>query len=239
MARKTAKKPEETERIKSTVKPKGPIKYKLELNEEQKEAKRLILNNQITIITGVAGTGKSLVSAITALDQLFKKEVEKILISRPVIEVGKTLGYLKGDQDEKVKPYIEPVYDNLEKCYDMDKIKSLIENRSLQIYPINFIRGKTVDDILIVEEAQNTTKEEMLAILTRLGKNGKIIINGDLAQCDLKNSTNGLAFAIELAKNIESIKMIDLVQNHRSGLVKEILDYVDKQNKKNNGTEEK
>lgn len=207
---------------------KGEIKYNVELNEEQKEAKRLIRENQIVVITGRAGCGKSLVSAQVALDFVFKKEYEGIYVTRAAVEVGHSLGFLPGSLNEKFDPYLEAFQENLIKCYSKEKVEQLILEKKVQALPVQFIRGKTVDDVLIVEEAQNLTKAEMLAILTRLGKNGRIIVNGDNEQIDIKNKTgemNGLSYVIELSKKIEEIKWIKLKENHRSDLVGRILDY--------------
>ena len=206
---------------------KNEIKYKISLNDEQKEVKRLIRENQIVVITGRAGCGKSLVSAQTALDCLFKKEYEAIFVTRAAVEVGHSLGFLPGSLNEKFDPYLEAFQENLIKCYDKVKIDQLINEKKVVALPVQFIRGKTVDEILIVEEAQNLTKAEMLAILTRLGKSGKIIINGDLEQTDIRETTgdNGLRYVIELSKKIEEIKYIKLKHNHRSDLVGKILDY--------------
>jgi phosphate starvation-inducible PhoH-like protein len=207
---------------------KGEIKYNVELNEEQKEAKRLIRENQIVVITGRAGCGKSLVSAQVALDFVFKKEYEGIYVTRAAVEVGHSLGFLPGSLNEKFDPYLEAFQENLMKCYSKEKVEQLILEKKVQALPVQFIRGKTVDNVLIVEEAQNLTKAEMLAILTRLGKNGKIIVNGDNEQIDIKNKTgemNGLSYAIELSKKIDEIKWIKLKENHRSDLVGRILDY--------------
>jgi len=205
---------------------KGEIKYKVTLNEEQKEAKRLIRENQIVVITGRAGCGKSLVSAMTALDFLFKKECDQILVTRAAVEVGHSLGFLPGSLNEKFDPYLEAFQENLIKCYDKVKVEELITSKKVNALPVQFIRGKTVDDVLIVEEAQNLTKAEMLAILTRLGVHGKIIINGDLEQIDIRGSgDNGLRYVIELSKKIPEIQYIKLKHNHRSDLVGKILEY--------------
>jgi len=204
---------------------KNDIKYTIQLNDEQKEAKRLIRENQIVVITGRAGCGKSLVSAQTALDFLFKKECDQILVTRAAVEVGHSLGFLPGSLDDKFNPYLEAFIENLTKCYDKGKIQSLVEDKKVTALPVQFIRGKTIDDVLVVEEAQNLTKTEMLAILTRLGKTGKIIINGDNEQQDIKGEFNGLKYVIELSKKIQEIKWVKLKHNHRSDLVGKILDY--------------
>jgi len=201
----------------------------LQLNEEQKEAKRLIVENQIVVVTGRAGSGKSLVCAQAALDFLKKKQISCIYNTRAAIEVGKSLGYLPGALNEKFDPYMEALIENLAKCCtDKNEVPRLLEEEKIKALPVQFIRGKTIDDILIVEEAQNLTKGEMLAILTRLGKTGKIVINGDNEQTDIKSSTgemNGLTYVIELSKKIDEIKWIKLKENHRSDLVGKILEY--------------
>ena len=202
---------------------KGDIKYNVTLNEEQKLAKQLIIDNQIVIVTGRAGSGKSLVCAQAALDFLMKKQCDHIYVTRAAVEVGNSLGFLPGDLEEKFNPYLEAFRENLEKCYDKVKIGELVKDKKIVAYPVQFIRGKTIDDVLVVEEAQNLTRHEMLAILTRLGKTGKIIINGDLEQQDIRSDYNGLTYAIELAKRIDGIEWVKLKHNHRSDLVGKIL----------------
>ena len=204
---------------------KSDIKYQVVLNEEQKEAKQLIIDNQIVVITGRAGSGKSLICAQTALDFLMKKQCDHILVTRAAVEVGASLGFLPGDLKDKFDPYLEAFQENLIKCYDKVKILELIKDDRVKALPVQFIRGKTVDDVLVVEEAQNLTKAEMLAILTRLGKTGKIIINGDNEQKDIRDEYNGLSYVIELSKKIEEIKWIKLKTNHRSDIVGKILDF--------------
>ena len=203
---------------------KSEIKYNITLNEEQKLAKQLIINNQIVIVTGRAGSGKSLICAQAALDFLMKKQCNHIYVTRATIEVGGSLGFLPGDLEDKFNPYLEAFQENLEKCYDKLKIQELVKNKRVVAYPVQFIRGKTIDDVLVVEEAQNLSKNEMLAILTRLGKTGKIIINGDNEQKDIKESYTGLSYAIDISKKIDGIEWIKLKANHRSDLVGKILD---------------
>jgi phosphate starvation-inducible PhoH-like protein len=204
---------------------KSEVKYNVTLNEEQKVAKQLIIDNQIVIVTGRAGSGKSLICAQTALDFLMTKQCNHIYVTRATIEVGNSLGYLPGPLEDKFNPYLEAFQENLEKCYDRLKIQELVKGKKITAYPVQFIRGKTIDDILVVEEAQNLSKGEMLAILTRLGKTGKIIINGDNEQKDIKDSYTGLSYAIELSKKIDGIEWIKLKENHRSDLVGQILDF--------------
>jgi phosphate starvation-inducible PhoH-like protein len=136
------------------------------------------------------------------------------------------MGFLPGALEDKFNPYLEAFMENLIKCYDKVKIENLVAEKKILAYPVQFIRGKTVDDVLIVEEAQNLSKAEMLAILTRLGKTGKIIINGDNEQMDINphGSVNGLSYAIELSKKLEEVKWVKLKENHRSDLVGKILE---------------
>jgi hypothetical protein len=177
-------------------------------------------------LTVTHNSGKSLVGAITALDFLNTKQCDKILVTRSAIEVGKSLGFLPGDLDAKFNVYIEALIENLYKCSDKSRIDEFVKGGKIQGMPVQFIRGKTIDDILLIEEAQNLTIKEMEAILTRLGKTGKIVINGDASQRDTNEGVTGLDFAIELSKHIEGIKHIKLKENHRSGLVGDILDYI-------------
>lgn len=204
---------------------KNEIKFAVQLNDEQKEAKQLIRENQIVIITGRAGSGKSLVSAQVALDFLFQKQIQQILVTRATIEVGNSLGLLPGSLEDKFNPYLQAFVENLEKCVDKNRVAQMVSDGQVTAMPVQFIRGKTIDDVLIVEEAQNLTKSQMLAIVTRLGKTGKIIINGDNEQKDIKDDYNGLSYAIELSKKIPEIKWIKLKENHRSDLVGKILEY--------------
>jgi len=204
---------------------KSDINYNVTLNSEQKEAKQLIIDNQIVIVTGRAGSGKSLVCAQAALDFLMTKQCDHIFVTRATIEVGSSLGFLPGSLEDKFNPYLEAFQENLIKLYDRVKIQEFVKANKIVAYPVQFIRGKTIDDILVVEEAQNLSKAEMLAIVTRLGKTGKIVINGDNEQKDSKESYTGLSYAIDLTKKIKEIKWIKLKENHRSDLVGKILDF--------------
>lgn len=207
---------------------KGELSFNITLNEEQKEAKRLILENQIVIITGRAGSGKSLVGAQTCLDFLFKKIYKKVVVTRALVEVGASMGFLPGDANDKFNPYMEAFIENVYDCVSGDKkikVDEFIEQGVITAFPVQFARGKTINEVLVIEEAQNLSKTEMLALLTRLGKNGKIIINGDGAQKDTNQSVSGLDYAITLSKNIPEIKWIKLKENHRSDLVGKILDH--------------
>lgn len=206
---------------------KNEIKYKVQLDEGQKKVKEAIFNNQIVVVTGYAGSGKSLVVAQTALDLIFKKQITNVFITRAAVEVGRSLGFLPGELEDKFDPYTEAFRDNLYKCYDKEKVDKHLNNGQIIGLPVQFVRGKTIDNgqMLIIEEAQNLTKHEMLALLTRLGKGGLIVINGDNEQRDIKDDYTGLHYAIDLAKQIDGIEWHKLKSNHRSDLVAKILEY--------------
>lgn len=171
--------------------------------------------------------GKTLTAAQTALDLLFKQEVEKIYVTRPTQQMGDSLGFLPGTLDQKLDPYLDPFKDNLYQCYDRAKIDKSMEEGRFEGFAIQFARGKTIKQgkILVCDESQNTTKHQMLGLLTRLGKGGRIIIIGDNEQKDIRDEYNGLSYAIELSKRIPEIKWVKLKENHRSDVVGKILDY--------------
>lgn len=205
----------------------NPIKAinKIKLDEFQLAAKELIFDKQIVIVVGRAGSGKSALCAQAGLEMLETKMCKNITIMRPAIEVGKTLGFTPGDLKDKFAPYIEAFGENIVKITeDESYLVKLVEQNKLKGLPVQFVRSRTFDELVVVEEAQNLSKEEMLAILTRLGKTGKIIINGDLAQVDIKNHKSGLAYVIALAESLPEIGFVNLKGNHRSDLVAKILE---------------
>lgn len=209
---------------------KGDIKYSVTLNDEQKEVKKSIFENQLNVIIGRAGSGKSLVCAQTALDLFFKKEVSKILVTRANVETGRSLGFLPGSVDEKFNPYLEAFKENLFTAYadtkeKREKLEMHIKNKDIDALPIAFIRGKTIEDILIVEESQNLLPSEVSSIVSRLGKNGRIVFNGDFDQVDTKESYTGLHYLKQMCDAIDEIKIHKLKHNHRSDLVGKILDW--------------
>lgn len=208
---------------------KNEISYNVQLDEEQKKGKAVILQYPITLITGQAGSGKSLVALQTGLDFVNKK-MGKMILTRALVEVGdESMGYLPGDAKEKLSPYLEAAMENLEKCMNKDEILKLVAADKIIAGPVNFMRGKTVEDVLIVEEGQNLTIGQMLAVLTRTGKNGKIIITGDLAQKDRRKERayGALDLAIDLAKDLpHHIGWVKLNGQHRHDVVTEINDLV-------------
>ena len=205
-------------------KPKGDIKFKLSLNEEQKEAKQIILNNPVTLIKGMAGSGKTLLACQIALDLVFKREMEKIIITRPTVS-KEEIGFLPGDLKEKMDPWLAPIYSNLYLLYDKDKIDKMVIENQIEIVPFAFMRGRTFpNSIVIVDECQNITHQQTEMMLGRLGKGGKMIFCGDLSQVDLKSKKeSGISFFARLEERIKGVKIIALKKNHRHEIVEEIL----------------
>jgi phosphate starvation-inducible PhoH-like protein len=208
--------------------PKNPIKFKLNLNEEQKDTKSKILNNTITLLAGAAGSGKTLLACQIALDKLFMKEVDKVIITRPTVS-KEEIGFLPGDLREKMDPWVQPIYQNMYLLYDKDKVEKCIAEGSIEIVPLSFMRGRTfVNNFVIVDEAQNVTHEQMHMIVTRIGLNSKMIICGDDAQVDLKKrSDSGFKFLYKAASKIKKLEAITLKTNHRDPIVEDLLRYYD------------
>jgi len=206
-------------------KPKTPIKFKITLNEEQKEAKTLILANPVSVLKGAAGSGKTLLAVQIALDLLFNREIERIVITRPTV-AKEDIGFLPGDLKEKMDPWLAPIYANLEMIYDKDKIEKLLSEGIIEILPFPFMRGRTlVNSCVIVDEAQNVTMNQMEMVLGRLGVGSKLIICGDTSQIDLKNKKeSGLDFLNTISSRVAGVKVITLKKNHRHPIVPEILD---------------
>lgn len=205
-------------------KPKNPIKFQLQLNEEQKQAKALIVENPVVVLKGMAGSGKTLVAVQAALDMLFNKEVEKIIITRPTV-AKEELGFLPGDIKEKMDPWLAPIYHNLYMLYGKDKVDRELEHGNIEIVPFAFMRGRTfVNAFVIVDEAQNVTHDQMETVLGRLGKNSKMVICGDLAQIDLKvKKETGFSFLSRIEEQVKGFRVFSLLANHRHEIVSPIL----------------
>jgi phosphate starvation-inducible PhoH-like protein len=206
-------------------KPKNPIKFKIELNPEQKEAKAKILQNTVTLLAGSAGSGKTLLACQIALEKLFMKEVDKVIITRPTVS-KEEIGFLPGDLREKMDPWVQPIYQNMYALYDKVKIEQLINDGQIEIVPLSFMRGRTfLDAIVIVDEAQNVTHEQMEMIVTRLGLRSKMIICGDDAQVDLKaKRDSGFRFLYTASKKIKNLEAISLKTNHRNPIVEDLVE---------------
>ena len=215
----------EDEIFKEKRKPKNPIRFKIQLNEEQKEAKAKILDNTVTLLAGAAGSGKTLLACQIGLERLFMREVDKVIITRPTVS-KEEIGFLPGDLREKMDPWVQPIYQNMYLLYDKDKVEKHIQAGDIEIVPVSFMRGRTfVNSIVIVDEAQNVTHEQMEMIVTRIGKGSKMIICGDDHQVDLKQKRDsGFKFLYTAAKKIKGLAGITLKQNHRDDIVESLID---------------
>jgi phosphate starvation-inducible PhoH-like protein len=216
---------EEAKQIfKEKRKPKNPITFKLTLNEEQKLAKQVILDTPVTLLRGMAGSGKTLVACQVALDLVFKKDAERIIITRPTV-AKEEIGFLPGDLKEKMDPWLAPIYANLYMLYDKAKIDKMIQDNQIEIVPFAFMRGRTFPDaVVIVDECQNITHGQTEMILGRLGKGGKMIFCGDITQTDLKNRKDScIGFFTRMEENIKGVKIFTLKTNHRHEIVEPIL----------------
>jgi len=188
--------------------------------------------NDILFAIGPAGTGKTYTAVALAVLALKEREIRRIILTRPAVEAGENLGFLPGDLKEKIDPYLRPLYDALEDMIPSDKLKSMIESRTVEIAPLAFMRGRTLDNCyVILDEAQNSTDLQLKMFLTRMGPNAKLIITGDLTQVDLpKKQMSGLFRAMKILRNIEGISIVELdtqdVVRHK--LVKEIIKAYDK-----------
>ena len=205
--------------------PKTPIKFQIQLNEEQKLAKQVILDHSITLLAGGAGSGKTLLACNVALDGLFKRDYEKIIITRPTVS-KEDIGFLPGDLREKLDPWVQPIYHNFYSLYDKQRIQKLIQDEKIEIVPLSFMRGRTfLDSCIIVDEAQNVTHEQMEMITSRLGLRSKMIICGDSNQVDLKyKNDSGFNFLYHSTSKVEELGAVTLETNHRSPIVKALLD---------------
>jgi len=190
-------------------------------------------NNDMLFAIGPAGSGKTYTAIALAVRALKNKEVRKIILSRPAVEAGEKLGFLPGDMKDKIDPYLQPLYDALEDMIPVSKLKEYIENKVIQIAPLAFMRGRTLNDaVIILDEAQNTTTQQIKMFITRLGMNAKMIITGDITQIDLPPSQrSGLIHAMKLLKGIPGIGQIEFDKSDivRHKLVQRIVEAYEKE----------
>lgn len=193
----------------------------------QKKLVKLIQTNDMLFAVGPAGTGKTYTSVAMAVKFLKSKQVRRIILTRPAVEAGENLGFLPGDLKEKLDPYMQPLYDALMDMIPAEKLHSFIEKGVIQIAPLAFMRGRTLDDaFVILDEAQNTTQAQMKMFLTRMGSNAKFIITGDPGQIDLPQKTkSGLKEALQILKKVDGIGILHLNDSDviRHPLVKTII----------------
>ena len=196
-------------------------------SEGQRRDVKAIRENDVVIAIGPAGTGKTYLAVALALDALYKKRVRRIVLARPAVEAGESLGFLPGDLQEKVDPYLRPLYDALEDMMPSDRVRKALEDLTIEIAPLAYMRGRTLDDaFVILDEAQNSTTAQMKMFLTRLGLNSQVVITGDKTQIDLpRKEDSGLLQVEAILRGVEGIEFIYLddtdVIRHR--LVKDII----------------
>jgi len=189
----------------------GSLKMIRAKNLAQRRYVDLIQKHDIAIAVGPAGTGKTYLAMAMAVDALNRREISRIILTRPAVEAGERLGFLPGDLAEKVDPYMRPLYDALRDMMDVDKAARLIERGTIEVAPLAFMRGRTLNDsFVILDEAQNTTGEQMKMFLTRLGNNSKAVITGDVTQIDLPAGTeSGLVEAVRVLRAVRGIGIIE------------------------------
>lgn len=196
-------------------------------SEGQRAYMEAIRDHDVVIGIGPAGTGKTYLAVAHALDALYKKHVKRIILARPAVEAGENLGFLPGDLQEKVDPYLRPLYDALEDMMPIERMKRALEDRTIEIAPLAYMRGRTLSDaFVILDEAQNATTAQMKMFLTRLGLNSRVVITGDKTQIDLpRKSDSGLIEVEEILGGIDGIAIayLDAMDVLRHRLVKDII----------------
>lgn len=206
--------------------------------ENQQKLVKAFDENDLVFATGPAGSGKTFVAIALAVRALKNKEARKIILSRPAVEAGEKLGFLPGEMKDKLDPYLQPLYDALQDMIPAAKLKEYMENNVIQIAPLAFMRGRTLNDaIIILDEAQNTTTHQIKMFLTRLGMNAKMIVTGDVTQIDLPPSaTSGLIQAMRVLKDVKGIGRVqfdkkDIVRHKLVQRIVEAYDQFDAQNR--------
>ncbi|MDA0328354.1 MAG: PhoH family protein [Gemmatimonadetes bacterium] len=205
----------------------GSRKVIVPKSEGQRSYLAAILEHDIVIGIGPAGTGKTYLAVAAALDALYKKRVKRIILARPAVEAGENLGFLPGDLQEKVDPYLRPLYDALEDMIPQERVRRALEDSTIEIAPLAYMRGRTLGDaFVILDEAQNATRAQMKMFLTRLGLNSRVVITGDKTQIDLpKKTDSGLLEVEQILGGIEGIAVsyLDARDVIRHRLVKDII----------------
>ncbi len=201
-------------------------------NANQSKMVKSFAKNDLTFALGPAGTGKTYIAIALAVQALKNKACKRIILSRPAVEAGEKLGFLPGDMKDKIDPYLRPLYDALEDMIPQLKLKEYMENDTIQIAPLAFMRGRTLNDaVIILDEAQNTTKHQMKMFLTRLGVNSRMIITGDATQIDLPRTVqSGLLQSLRILRGVEGIGIIEYEKKDivRHPLVQRIVDAYEK-----------
>jgi phosphate starvation-inducible PhoH-like protein len=205
-------------------------------SENQRKLVEAYLQNDMLFTTGPAGSGKTYISIALAVRALKNKEIRKIILSRPAVEAGEKLGFLPGDMKEKIDPYLQPLYDALQDMIPAQKLTEYMEQNVIQIAPLAFMRGRTLNDaVVILDEAQNTTTQQIKMFLTRMGQNTKMIITGDMTQIDLPRSVrSGLKEAMLVLKDVKGISFVEMNEKDivRHRLVTRIVNAYDEYDRK-------
>ena len=180
----------------------------------QQQYIKALRTSDLTFCSGPAGTGKTFLAAMVAVKALMNEEYEKLILTRPAVEAGEKLGFLPGDLQEKVNPYLRPLYDALHELLDPERIPHLMEKGVIEVAPLAYMRGRTLSNaFVILDEAQNTTPAQMKMVLTRLGFNSRMVVTGDVTQTDLpRYQDSGLAMAIKILKKVEGIEFCELTK---------------------------
>lgn len=209
---------------KSKTPPKGNVRFSISLSEEQKKAKTQILNHPFNFIIGKAGSGKTLLACQIGLDMFFKRNVNKIVITRPTVS-NEDNGYLPGSLDEKMEPWLVPIRSNMRKVYNKpEKIKTMVDSEEIELVSLTHFRGRTFDSaVVIVDEFQNLTKAQLRMALGRLGKNSVMIFCGDNQQVDLKDSFNSAIDDIAKMEQSKHVYKVVLEDNHRHKAIDDVL----------------
>jgi len=204
--------------------PKGNIKFNITLSEEQKRAKENIINHAYNFVVGKAGSGKTLLAVQIGLDMYFKRQYNKIVITRPTVSTEDN-GFLPGTEKEKLEPWLVPIMSNMRKVYNKpDKIKTMVDSEDIELVSLTHFRGRTFDSsVVIVDEFQNLTKAQLRMALGRLGKNSIMIFCGDNQQVDLKDSFNSAIDDIAKMEQSEYVYKIVLEDNHRHKAIDDVL----------------
>lgn len=209
-----------------------PIKSR---SENQQKLIDAFEKTDMTFAVGPAGTGKTYLSIALAVKALKEKTAKKIILSRPAVEAGEKLGFLPGDMKDKIDPYLQPLYDALEDMIPAAKLQDMMEKRIIQIAPLAFMRGRTLSDaVVILDEAQNTTSQQIRMFLTRMGSSTRMIITGDVTQIDLpRDQRSGLKEALKILEHVDGISIVNLTQKDivRHKLVTRIVNAYDKYDK--------
>ncbi len=200
-------------------------------SKSQYEYVSAMRNYDVVLAIGPAGTGKTYLAMAAAISDLLRKRVSRIILTRPAVEAGESLGFLPGDLYEKVTPYIRPLHDALFDMLDADRVNSMMEQGLIEIAPLAYMRGRTLNDaFIILDEAQNSTCEQMKMFLTRLGRSSKVVVTGDITQIDLPSSRkSGLVFISSVLKDVEGLKIVNFTEKDvvRHPLVRKILEAYD------------